>query len=61
MDKLLTPKEVALLLSINYRKVLDMIALGDMGAYQIGGVYRIPKHEIHKYLDSVKVKSVWKK
>ena len=55
MNELLAPKDVADRLKINYRKVLDMIALGELTAYRIGGVYRIPERDIYRYLESVKV------
>ena len=61
MNELLTPKDVANKLKVSYRKVLDMIALGELPAYKIGGVFRISEREIHRYLDSVKVDSTfWK-
>ena len=55
MVELLTPKEVAKVLQINYRKVLDMIHLGELEAYQVGGVFRISRSAIQQYLDSVRV------
>ena len=61
MKALYSPKEVAGLLKINYRKVLDMIALGELTAYRIGGVFRISEEEIQRYLNSVKVQNdFWK-
>ena len=61
MNQLYTPKEVAGLLKVNYRKVLDMIALGELTAYRIGGVFRISEEEIQRYLNSVKVQNdFWK-
>lgn len=56
VPELYTPKETAALLKINYRKVLDMIHLKKIGAYKIGGVYMVPIHEIHHYLEKVKTK-----
>ena len=56
MIELYTPKETAIILKINYRKVLDMIHLKKLGAYKIGSDYRIPIHEIHNYLEKVKTK-----
>lgn len=56
VPELYTPKETAALLKINYRKVLDMIHLKKIGAYKIGGDYRIPLYEIHHYLEKVKTK-----
>ena len=61
MTELHTPKEVAKLLKVSYRTVLDMIALGNLQAYRVGGVFRISEREIYRYLDSVKVdSSFWK-
>lgn len=56
-----TPKEIAEMLSISYHKVLDIIALGKLGAYKVQGVYRISEHQFQRYLESVKVKSYWNK
>ncbi len=56
MNKLYKPKEVSQILNINYRKVLDLIHLKRLGAYKIGGDFRIPIHEIHNYLEKVKTK-----
>ncbi|MFC1620185.1 helix-turn-helix domain-containing protein [Candidatus Neomarinimicrobiota bacterium] len=58
MVELLTPKEVAQILHINYHKVLDMIHLGELEAYQVGGVFRISKSALQQYLDSVRVVSL---
>lgn len=57
MTELLTPKEVANILKVNYRKVLDMIALGELRAYRIGRVFRIPESEVYRYLQSVMFKT----
>ena len=47
MTELYTPKQVAKLLKVSYRRVLDMIALGEIKAYRIGGVFRISEREIY--------------
>ena len=60
MIKLITPKQVSEILQVNYRKVLDMIALGELEAYRIGGVYRIRESSLNRYLESAKVKVYWK-
>tara|TARA_Y100000034_G_scaffold131681_1_gene192958 strand:- start:635 stop:823 length:189 start_codon:yes stop_codon:yes gene_type:complete len=59
MCRFLTPKQVSKILQINYRKVLDMIALGELEAYRIGGVYRVKESSFNQYLESVKVKTYW--
>jgi len=61
MNSLLTVKEVAKILRINYRKVLDLIHLGELPAYRVGGSFRITEEQIQKYLDSSQVKNYWKK
>ena len=55
--ELLTPKETSRLLKINYRKILDLITLGEIDAYKLGGVYRITMGSIIKYLEKNKVKN----
>ena len=59
-DQLLTPKQVAEKLQINYRKVLELIALGKLNAYRIGSVYRIEPGELFDFLQKHKYKSYWK-
>jgi len=59
MNKFYTPKEVAEILNVGYNKVLDMIHLGQLSAYKIGGEYRISDQQILRYLDNVRVKSPW--
>ena len=62
IDKqLLTPKQVAEKLNINYRKVLDMIVMGEIDAYKIGSVYRITGVALFDFLEKHKFKSHWKK
>jgi excisionase family DNA binding protein len=53
--KLLTPSEVSDILKINYRKVLDMILLGDISAIKIGRQYRIEKCDLLDYLKNNKI------
>lgn len=62
VDKqLLTPKQVAEKLNINYLKVLDMIVMVEIDAYKIGGVYRITEGALFDFLEKHKFKSHWKK
>ena len=58
--QLYTPKEVAKLLKVNYRKVLELISMGELEAYRVGGVFRISAGEINRYLSKNKVKSYWR-
>ena len=53
--KLLTPSEVSDILKINYRKVLDMILLGDISAIKIGRQYRIEKCDLLDYSKNNKI------
>ena len=53
--KLLTASEVSDILKINYRKVLDMILLGDICAIKIGRQYRIEKCDLLDYLKNNKI------
>ena len=53
--ELLTPSEVSDILKINYRKVLDMILLGDISAIKIGRQYRIDKSDLLEYLNNNKI------
>jgi len=59
MTDLLTPKEVADILRINYRKVLDLIALGDLRAYRVGRVFRVSRNDLLRYMQSARVHSPW--
>ncbi len=59
-EQLLTPKQVSAKLQVNYRKVLDLITLGELNAYKIGSVYRIEPSELFDFLQKKKYKSYWK-
>ena len=54
MKKLLKPKEAAFILNVNYRKVLDLIASGEIQAYKLGNKYRISEISIFNYLENCK-------
>ena len=56
----LTPRQVSQRLQINYHKVLDLMHLGELEAYKIGGVFRISEEQLHKFLESSHYKSYWK-
>ena len=58
MEQIYTVKEVAGLLNIGYRTVLDQINLGRLEAYQISNRYRISESSVLRYLNSNKVKRV---
>ena len=49
-EKLLTPKEIADCLSINYHKILEMINAGDIKSYRIGKQFRVSHGQLNEYL-----------
>lgn len=53
--QLLKVKEVADVLRVSYRTVLDEIHLGRLLAYKIKSEYRISERELSRYLSSNKV------
>ena len=55
MESLYTPQDIAEQLSINYRKVLDLILLGDLNAYKIGRQYRVKESDLESFINSNKV------
>lgn len=60
MPNLITPKEAAGILRMNYRKILDMISMGELPAYKIGRDYRISESDLYRFIEKCKVKSIWK-
>lgn len=60
MDPLLTAEETSKLLNVSYKKVLDLIHMGELQAHRIGGQFRITMYAIHEFLDKSKYKSYWK-
>ena len=60
MEQFYTPKEIADGLKLSYRKVLDLIALGELPAYKIGSCYRVSKSDFHEFMENVRYKSFWK-
>lgn len=59
MIELLTAQEVAKLLKVNYRKVLDLIAAGELKAHKVGRVFRVRQKDLDTYLRSAKVQTIW--
>ena len=51
MQELYTPKEVADMMKISYRKVLDLIKNGDLSAIQVPGGYRVQYEDLVKYYE----------
>ena len=50
--KLFTPQEIATVLKINYRKVLDLIHIGKLQAYRVGNSLRISEESLIQFLDN---------
>ncbi|MBM3244053.1 MAG: helix-turn-helix domain-containing protein [Candidatus Omnitrophica bacterium] len=52
-EKLLTVREVAILLNISEKEVMDLAQAGVIPAYKVGGVFlRFKKEQIHDYQKS---------
>jgi len=60
MKKFYTVIEVSEILSIGYRRVLDLIALGEIQAVKIGNLYRIAPYSLDQFLKEKQFKSFWK-
>ena len=58
--KMLSPKDVGKLLSINYEKVLELIHLGELEAVKIGRQFRIGDLQVFEYLEKNKYSPYWK-
>jgi excisionase family DNA binding protein len=55
-EKLLTVREVAVLLNISEREVMNLAESGTIPAYKVGGVYlRFKKDQVTEYLKSKQV------
>jgi excisionase family DNA binding protein len=55
-EKLLTIREVALILGISEKEVIDLAESGSVPAYKVGGVYlRFKRQEIEKFKKSNKI------
>ncbi|KPK98990.1 MAG: hypothetical protein AMJ95_01690 [Omnitrophica WOR_2 bacterium SM23_72] len=54
-EKLLTVREVSILLSVSEKEVIDMAENGTIPAYKVGGVYlRFRSDQIQEYRKSLK-------
>ena len=51
-----TPREVGDILKVNYRKILDLIIIGQLSAIRVGRQYRIPASELEEYIERQKYK-----
>ena len=50
-------KELASILKLNYRTVLDLIFAGDLKAYMIVRVFRISSIQVSRFLKSKEIKN----
>lgn len=55
--KFFTVKETSEILLVNYRKILDLIKLGELPAYRIGGRFIISEAELFDFVDKHRYKS----
>ena len=55
MKSLISAKEAAKILNINYRKTLDLIIEGKLVGYKIGGTYRTSIDAILEFLEKSKI------
>lgn len=54
-EKLLTVREVAMLLGVSEKEVVDLAESGAIPAYKVGGVYlRFKKEQVHEFKKSTK-------
>lgn len=51
MDKLYTPKQVAEILQINWRTVLNYIKSGKLKALKLGRGFRIEEKDLRAFID----------
>ena len=57
MEYLYTPHEIAKIIKVNYRFILDEIALGKLSAFKVGRQFRISKNSLLSYLETKKVET----
>jgi len=55
--KVYTPKEVAEVLKVSYRLVLDEIKAGKLKASKVGRGYRITEEQLKRYLEDTQEES----
>ena len=51
-----TPKEVGKILKVNYRKILEIILMGDLPAIRVGRLYRIHYRDLTTYVNKARIK-----
>ena len=52
-----TPREIAIMLSVHYRTILDMIVTGKLTAFKVGRQYRITHTNLVEYIEKSQVES----
>ena len=52
-----TPREIAIMLSVHYRTILDLIAAGKLAAFKVGRQYRITHTNFMEYIEQSQVES----
>ena len=52
-----TPREIAIMLSVHYRTILDMIVTGKLTAFKVGRQYRISHSNFMEYIEQSQVES----
>tara|TARA_B100000315_G_scaffold222126_1_gene225988 strand:- start:957 stop:1169 length:213 start_codon:yes stop_codon:yes gene_type:complete len=57
LDTFYSIKDVSLVLSLNYRTVLDLINKGELKSYRIGRIFRISQEQLEQFLQSNKNKN----
>ena len=55
MEKIYTPQQIAKIIKVNYRLILDEIAMGNLPAFQIGRQYRVFESNLLEYIKNKKV------
>ena len=52
-----TPREIAILLSVHYRTILDLIVAGKLTAFKVGRQYRVSHTSLMEYIQQSQVES----
>ena len=52
-----TPREIAIMLSVHYRTILDLIATGKIAAFRVGRQYRISHSNFIEYIEHSQAES----
>ena len=52
-----TPREISIMLSVHYNKILDLIVTGKLSAFRVGRQYRISHSHLMEYIQQSQVES----